>query len=124
MTYIRSRPWRPRGPWFCNRAGARRRGRRNDELVFASAGEMTLGDGLPTEPQDLAEDDVLVPVLESRPVPERMLTTAADYVLGLDSGLPAADRIPQRLDRIAEDVIAAHTLSRQRDDDAGTRQSA
>src|SRR4051794_15109238 len=25
MRYMRSRPWRPRGPWFENRAGARRR---------------------------------------------------------------------------------------------------
>ena len=129
MTYIRSRPWRPRGPWFCNRAGARRRGRRNDELVFASAGDMTSGDGLLAEPQELAEDDVLVPVLESGPVTGRMLATSAsasaDVVLGLGSGPPAANQIPQRMNRIADDVIAAHTLARQRDDDASTaRQSA
>ncbi|MBW3633685.1 MAG: hypothetical protein KY456_11735 [Chloroflexi bacterium] len=91
--------------------------------MFASEGEITSGDGLPAEPQDIVEDDVLVPVLDR----ERMLATSAsaDYVLSLGSGLPAADWLPQRLDRIAEDVIAAHALSRQRDDDAATaRQSA
>src|SRR5215216_1437547 len=36
MRYMRSRPWRPRGPWFENRAGARRRGRRADELAAVS----------------------------------------------------------------------------------------
>src|SRR5215203_44865 len=120
MTYIRSRPWRPRGPWFCNRASARRRGRRNDELVVTNAGEMTLGNEWLAEPQDVAEDVVLVPVLESRPVSEHMLATSADYVLALGSGPPAADQLPQRLDLIADDVIAAHALSWQRDDDSST----
>ena len=124
MTYIRSRPWRPRGPWFCSRAAARRRGRRSDELVFASAGEMTFGDAVVAEPQDVAEDDEFVPVRESQPVPERILATAADYVLDVASGLPAADPLPRRFDLIADDVIAAHTLSRQNGDDAGARQSA
>ena len=90
---------------------------------------MTLGDGLTAEPQDVTEDDVLVPVMESRPVPERMLATSAsasaDYVLGLRSGPPAAAQLPPRLDRIADDVIVAHTLSLQRDDDtSAARQSA
>ena len=92
-----------------------------------SAGEMALEDGLLAEPQDVAEEDVFVPVPESRPVPERMLAISAstDYVLDLRSGPPVADRLPRGLDRIADDVIAAHTLSRQRDEDATTaRQSA
>ena len=125
MTYIRSRPWRPRGPWFCNRASARRRGRRNDELEVTNAGEMTLGDEWLAEPQDVAEDVVLVPVLESRAVPERMLATSADYVLSLGSGAQPADQLPQELDLIVDDVIAAHALSWQRDDDSSiARQSA
>ena len=126
MTYIRSRPWRPRGPWFCNRAGARRRGRRNDELTFESAGEMTFQDGVLAEPQDIVEDDVLLPVVESRPIPEPMLATSAnaDYVLDVASGPPASNRLPRQLDGIADEVIAAHTLSRQREDDTGARRSA
>jgi hypothetical protein len=35
VTYIRQRPWRPRRPWFGNRAGSRRRGFRQDELCPA-----------------------------------------------------------------------------------------
>ena len=36
VTYIRNRPWRPRCPWFGNRAGSRRRGFRQDELCPAT----------------------------------------------------------------------------------------
>jgi hypothetical protein len=36
VTYIRNRPWRPRRPWFGNRAGSRRRGYRQDELFTGS----------------------------------------------------------------------------------------
>jgi len=125
MTYIRSRPWRPRGPWFCDRAGARRRGRRNDELNDASAGEMTSAEGLLAEPQDIAEDDVVVAVLDSHPFPERMLATSADYVLEVSSGPLAADRLLQLADRIPDDVIATHILAQQGDDGAPVaRQSA
>jgi hypothetical protein len=90
---------------------------------------MTSGDGPLAEPQNLVEDDVSVPVPESGPVTEWMRATSAsasvDVVLGPGSGPQTADRIPQRLDRSVEDVIAAHTLARQRDDDTSTaRQSA
>src|SRR5687768_2641710 len=46
MRYMRSRPWRSRGPWFDNRAGARRRGRRADELVAAVTDELQVQDGV------------------------------------------------------------------------------
>ncbi len=127
MTYIRSRPWRPRGPWFCNRASARRRGRRNDELALASSGEMTFDDGVLAEPRDVVEDDVFVPVAASWPIPDRKPATSAnvDYVLDVASALTVADQRPHGVDGIADEVIAAHALSRQHDDDTmAARQSA
>lgn len=36
VIYIRRRPWRPRRPWFGNRAGSRRRGIRQDEFCPAT----------------------------------------------------------------------------------------
>src|SRR5215204_5019359 len=72
MRYMRSRPWRPRGPWFDNRAGVRRRGRRADELVSAVSDK--LRDGVaPVDAEDVEAEDVLLtsapvwPILEGRP---------------------------------------------------------
>ena len=126
MKYIRSRPWRPRGPWFTNRAGARRRGRRDDELEFVSASEMTFEDGLLGESHDVAEDDVVLPIVATWQVPERLLAAAAeeDQVLALGPDPAAADQGPWRLDRVADSVIAAHMLSEQGDDSTTSRQSA
>src|SRR5215203_4838585 len=72
MRYMRSRPWRSRGPWFDNRAGARRRGRRADELVFADSDEL-LDTATPAGVDDIEAEDVLIagtpswPILERRP---------------------------------------------------------
>ena len=126
MTYIRSRPWRPRGPWFCNRASARRRGRRSDEVEFARASEMTFSDGVVAEPQSVIEEDVLLPVVVSQTSLEPLLATSVnvDAVLAITSGSPAVDSALRQLDRGADEVIATHLLAQQRDDAAASRQSA
>jgi hypothetical protein len=61
VTYIRKQPWRPRGSWLGARAGARRRGFRQDELasvadashdgvdVVMSVHEVALDDTMPRE---------------------------------------------------------------------------
>src|SRR5215217_1769833 len=59
MRYMRSRPWRSRGPWFDNRAGVRRRGRRADELVLAAANEQP-DSVVPTGVEDVEAEDVLL----------------------------------------------------------------
>lgn len=62
VKYIRSRPWRARGPWFGNRAGPRRRGYRDDELQPV-AGDFG-GDGadlvISVESEAVAADDLLL----------------------------------------------------------------
>jgi hypothetical protein len=130
MTYIRSRPWRPRGPWFSNRAGARRRGRRNDELEIMSAGEMTFEDQLLAESHEILShkilgEDVLLPVVAAGPVPGRMQATAeGDHVLALASGSSPTDQDSPRPDGTTDLVIAAYVLSPQHEDDTTFRQSA
>ena len=126
MTYIRSRPWRPRGPWFCSRASARRRGRRSDELEFMSATEMTFGDRVLVEPQDVVGNDVLLPAVatQTRLGPMRATSADVDSALAVASSSPAVDSALHQFDRSADEVIAAHLLSQQRDDAAASRQSA
>src|SRR5687767_7200614 len=75
MTYMRSRPWRPRGPWFDNRAGARRRGRRADELVAAVSDDLQgqEQDGGASAGVDIVEaEDVLLSGAPAWPLSERM----------------------------------------------------
>src|SRR3954468_3781931 len=71
MRYMRARPWRSRGPWFDNRAGARRRGRRADELVFAASGALQ-DSVLPVGLEDVEAEDVLLTSAPAWPIPERM----------------------------------------------------
>ena len=73
MRYMRSRPWRPRGPWFDNRAGARRRGRRADELVAAVSDELHVQDGVAPAGVEVVEaEDVLLSGAPAWPISERM----------------------------------------------------
>ena len=73
MRYMRSRPWRSRGPWFDNRAGARRRGRRADELVAAVSDELLVPDGVASAGVDVVEaEDVLLSGAPAWPILERM----------------------------------------------------
>ena len=131
MRYFRSRPWGPRGPWFSNRVGARRRWRRSDELECAITGEITDGYGdefalaVTAETEDVLADDVLVPVAGSWPFPERMLAAAADsdHVVAVAPD-QSAGRLPGRLDRIPAEVVAAHMLDQQGDDATASRRSA
>ena len=96
-------------------------------MEFACASEMTFGDGVLTEPQDVVGNDVLLPVVATQPSLEPMLATStiADSVLTVTSGKPAVDSVPIRFDNSADEVISAHLLSQQRDDAAAaSRQSA
>jgi hypothetical protein len=129
MRYMRSRPWRPRGPWFDNRAGARRRGRRADELVPAVSDELDDG-GAPVGVEDVEAEDVLLasapvwPILQGRPA--ALVTHDRANLLALD-GLDHA-RAPQPIDQLANAVTTAHVLSSLNDDSvtssANSRQSA
>ncbi len=137
MRYMRSRPWRPRGPWFDNRAGARRRGRRADELVEAVSDDLHVPDGIASDGIEVVEaEDVLLPSAPAWPISNlpRMPTTwvAPDRASLLAPHGPGHDRAPQSIDQLldVDAVIAAHLLSSQSDDSAAasagssSRQSA
>ena len=106
---MRSRPWRSRGRWFDNRAGARRRGRRADELAPAVADELHDEVAL-VGIEDVEAEDVLLsgapawPILEQRPT----MLVALDRASRLSPGEPGHDRAPQPIDQLAG---AAHMLS-------------
>ena len=129
MRYMRSRPWRPRGPWFENRAGARRRGRRVDELVSAVSEE--LPDGVVSaHVEDVEAEDVLLTHPSAWPISQQMPAAwvAHDRASLLATNGPGHDRALQPTDQLAEAVIAAHMLSSRSEDSAtsssSSRQSA
>jgi hypothetical protein len=129
MRYMRSRPWRSRGPWFDNRAGARRRGRRADELVAAVADELDVQDGVTSAVVDVIEaDDVLLSGVPVWPISERI--SAAWVAHGRATSLapngPGHDRPLQPIDQLleAEAVFSAHMLSSQSDDGANSSSSS
>lgn len=132
MKYLRSRPWRSRGPWFSNRAGARRRGRRDDELVIAAPDEIQDGAWLAESPDtdtDVEVDEVLLPIATAWPVPQRILAAQLDQdrVLSLAPGTPNHDGAPRQISQVAEAIVAVDLLSLPSDADAGissSRQSA
>ena len=131
MRYMRSRPWRSRGPWFDNRAGARRRGRRADELVAAVSDELHVLDGVASAGVDVVEaDDVLLSGVPAWPISERMPAAwvAHERASSLAPIGPGHDRARRPIDQRAEAVFTAHMLSSQSDDSAnsssGSRQSA
>jgi hypothetical protein len=133
MRYMRSRPWRSRGPWFDNRAGARRRGRRADELVAAVSDDLYMQDGGASAGVDVVEaDDVLLSGAPAWPILERMPAAWVSYerASALTTSGPGHDRAPQPIDQLleAEAVFTAHMLSSQSDDSAtsisSSRQSA
>jgi hypothetical protein len=128
MRYMRSRPWRSRGPWFDNRAGARRRGRRVDELVSAACDEL-LDSAAPAAVDDV-EEDVLLTSAPAWPILERM---PAAWVAHDRAGLlalngPDHDRTLQPTDQLAEAVVTAQMLSSLNEDStrsgSNSRQSA
>ena len=131
MRYMRSRPWRSRGPWFDNRAGARRRGRRADELVAVSD-ELLVPDGVASAGVDVVEaDDVLLSGAPAWPISERMPAAWVAYerASSLTPNGLGHDRARQPIDQLlAEAVFTAHMLSSQSDDSAtsssSSRQSA
>ena len=130
MRYMRSRPWRSRGPWFDNRAGARRRGRRADELVAVSD-ELLVPDGVASAGVDVVEaEDVLLSGAPAWPISERMPAAWVTYerASSLTANGPGYDRTRQPIDQVAEAVFTAHMLSSQSDDSAtsssSSRQSA
>src|SRR3954469_22895767 len=99
MRYMRSRPWRSRGPWFDNRAGARRRGRRADELVLAASDELQ-DSVLPVGLGDVEAEHVLLPRPPAGLPPEQMPGgwAAHDRESLLDTHGPTHDRAPQAVD--------------------------
>ena len=125
MRYMRSRPWRSRGPWFDNRAGARRRGRRADELVFADSDEL-LDSAAPAEVDDVEAEDVLLAGAPAWPILERMPAAWVSHdragLLALNG--PDHDRALQPIDQLAEAVITAHMLSSLNDDSATSSSSS
>jgi hypothetical protein len=124
---MRSRPWRSRGPWFDNRAGARRRGRRADELVLATSEELP-DSAAPAVVEDAEAEDVLLTGAPGWAIPERM--PAAWVAHGRASLLATHgsghDQTPQPVDQLAEAVTTAHILASLNDDSASSssRQSA
>ena len=124
---MRSRPWRSRGPWFSNRAGSRRRGRRDDELVIADSGDIPDGNShdMVAGIEGAVVEDVLLPGTESWSLPQGPLAARGgeDRIVSLAPGMSAADRVPWQIDQIADAVIATHALSRQSEDDAATSRS-
>jgi hypothetical protein len=135
MRYMRSRPWRPRGPWFDNRAGARRRGRRADELVAAVAEDLQVHESVASAGVDVVEaEDVLLSGAPAWPILERMPAAwlAHQHASSLAPNGPGHDRALQPNDQLleleAEAVFTAHMLSSQSDDsansDSSSRQSA
>ena len=127
MRYMRSRPWRSRGPWFDNRAGARRRGRRVDELVPAVSDELQVQDSIVSAGVEVVEaEDVLLSGPPTWPISARMPTAwvAHDRTSSLAPNGPGHDRVLQPIDQLAEAVFAAHMLSSQSDDSASSSSSS
>jgi hypothetical protein len=95
VKYMRSRPWRSRGPWCNTRAGARRRGYRDDELLSATSDAIQNDDDvvMHIEFEATSADDVLLPNMEEGPVANRVLAERIDL-----SGLLAlAPPVPDRM---------------------------
>src|SRR5687767_13975490 len=112
MRYMRSRPWRPRGPWFDNRTGARRRGRRADELIAAVSDDLLVPDGIaPDGIEGIEAEDVLLPGPAAWPVQLMPTVWAAhDRASLLAPHGPGYDRALQPIDQLleADVVVAAH----------------
>jgi hypothetical protein len=127
MRYMRSRPWRSRGPWFDNRAGPRRRGRRADELVLAAFDELQ-DSVLPVGLEDVEAEDVVLAGVPAWPIPGRIPAAwvAHDPASLMVTNGPGNDRTPQPIDQLAEAVTTAHMLSSLSEDSASSssRQSA
>src|SRR5215212_11808536 len=105
MRYMRSRPWRSRGPWFDNRAGARRRGRRADELEAAVSDELHVPDGVVAAGVDVVEaEDVLLSGAPAWSISERMPAAwvAHQHASSLAPNGPGHDRALQPNDQLLE----------------------
>jgi hypothetical protein len=128
MRYMRSRPWRPRGPWFDNRAGGRRRGRRADELVAAVSDELHVQDGVAPADVEVVEEDVLLSAAPAWSIPERMPAAwvAYDLASSLAPNGPGHDRALQPIDQRleAEAVFTAHMLSSESTDSTTAHSSS
>src|SRR5215208_609025 len=128
MRYMRSRPWRSRGPWFDNRAGARRRGRRADELVAAVSDELHMQDGVAPADVEVVKEDVLLSAAPAWSISERMPAAWVDYdrASSLAPNGSGHDRALQPIDQLleAEAVFTAHMLSSQSNDSATAHSSS
>ena len=124
VRYLRSRPWRSRGPWFNTRAGSRRRGFRDDELVSVAYDDDP-SDAISAGAREVAViEDILLPDPATQPLPEGLLGAHVD-LSGLQAiAAPEAD--PERA--VPLDTIVAFGWpigGSQRDDDSSvSRHSA
>ena len=129
MKYMRSRPWRSRGPWFNTRAGARRRGYRDDELASATFSTTHNDDDvvMHIEYQGAAADDAPSPTMdvEEGPVANRVLAERVDLsgLLALASQAPDRTRGDQDPDPLVGFEWHVH-LAQSDDESAVARHSA
>lgn len=80
VKFMRSRPWRSRGPWFGNRAGARRRGYRDDEVLSVAYGVFPDGDDVvrSAASEAIVAEDMVLADAAGRSLPESMLAARVD----------------------------------------------
>lgn len=123
---MRSRPWRSRGPWFGNRAGARRRGYRDDEVLSVAYGVFPDGDDVvsPAASEAIVAEDMVLPDEAGRSMPESMLAARVDVSGLLAITSPETGPMPEP----SEGAIIAvnwHTRGGQSGDDSSiSRHSA
>jgi hypothetical protein len=126
---MRSRPWRSRGPWCNTRAGARRRGYRDDEVLSTTFNATQSDDDvvMHIEYEAAAADDALVPTMNvaEGPVANRVLAERVDLsgLLALASQAPDRTRSCQAPDPLVGFDWHAH-LAQSDDESAVSRHSA
>ena len=82
--YIRRQPWRPRSPWLGARAGARRRGFRQDALAAAPSWVQDGDDIVMAAAGDVVLDDAVLAVDVAEPATQSVMPALVDI-----SGLQA-----------------------------------
>jgi hypothetical protein len=119
VTYIRRQPWRPRKPWFGNRAGARRRGVRQDDLCLIPEERPAEVDLVVSVMSEVAPiDDALLAETVSEPaegwmVPARVDVSGLLAIAALELEQPSRARV---VDAFAD--APWHTYGEQGEADA------
>lgn len=114
--YIRRQPWRPRSPWLGARAGARRRGFRQDAPAPAPDGAQDGVDVVMAAAGDAVLDDTVLAVDVAEPAVQTVIPARVD-ISGLQAiAALAADRVSPPQEDSAHPAVAWHTF-RQRNDE-------